>query len=134
MAVKFQTFLLDTSAYSAFNRGDARLKKYFNTKYQILVPLIVIGELRSGFAAGNKRAINEKLLRRFLDSPNVDTITLSDTTTKVFADIYLKLRKSGTPIGTNDLWIAAICLEHKLPILTLDSDFSKVDSLVCLEV
>ena len=123
------TYFLDTSAYSNFNRGDAKLKKWFNTSHDILISQIVIGELRAGFAAGNKRDINEKLLQRFLDSPNVKTVTITDKTTKLFANTYIKLRKAGTPIGTNDLWIAANCIEHNVPLLTTDSDFTKVTDL-----
>jgi len=53
------SFTLDTSAYSAFNRGDKRLRKWFTSDNDIVVPIIVIGELRAGFVAGNKRKINE---------------------------------------------------------------------------
>ena len=126
MAMKF---VLDTSAYSGFNRGNNKLRKYFSVENEILVPLIVVGELRAGFAAGTKRSENELLLRRFLDAPNVLTISLSDATTVAFANIFLQLRKLGTPIGANDLWIAALSLEHEVPILTTDSDFSKVNNL-----
>ena len=126
MAMKF---FLDTSAYSNFNRGDINLKKWFNTNNEIFISQIVIGELRAGFAAGNRQNLNEDLLQRFLDSPNVQTVALTDNTTRVFASTYLKLRKAGTPIGTNDLWISAICIEHNVPLLTTDSDFAKVTDL-----
>ena len=123
------TLLLDTSAYSAFNRGDLRLRSWFNVKHTILVPLIVIGELRAGFIAGTKTAENEQLLQQFLDSPNVQTIALTDETTKYFAKLFLEIRKTGRAIGTNDLWIAALSLEHNTQILTLDEDFQRVPGL-----
>jgi predicted nucleic acid-binding protein len=122
-------FILDTTAYSEFNRGDLRLKKWFSAEHEIIIPLIVVGELRAGFAAGSKQAENKQLLQRFLDSPNVITITLSNKTTQHFADIYLQLRQSATPIGTNDMWIAALALEENVPVLTLDSDFSYIEGL-----
>lgn len=122
-------FVLDTSAYSAFNRGDHRLKKLIRAENEIAIPLIVVGELRAGFALGNQSDVNEGLLRRFLDSPNVITLTLSDKTTMLFADIFLKLRQAGTPIGTNDMWIAAMALEHGQAILTLDKDFAHIRNL-----
>lgn len=123
------TFALDTSAYSAFNRGDNRLKKWFHVDNEIVVPIIVVGELRAGFAAGSKRQQNERLLQRFLDAPNVRMVTITDKTTRLFADIYLALRRAGTPIGTNDLWIAAISQENNAPLLTLDKDFAHVPNL-----
>jgi tRNA(fMet)-specific endonuclease VapC len=127
-------FVLDTTAYSEFNRGDLRLKKWFSSEHQIVIPLIVVGELRAGFAAGSKKNENEQLLQRFLDSPNVITITLSNKTTQQFADIYLKLRQLGTPMGTNDMWIAALALDESIPILTLDNDFSNIKGLVLVKI
>lgn len=128
------TFSLDTSAFSDFNRGDSRLKKWFRTDNDILISQIVIGELRAGFGAGNRREANEQLLQKFLDSPSVRTVSLTDASTKLFAEIYLKLRKTGTPIGTNDMWIAAISLEHNVSLLTTDSDFSNVSDLMLVKI
>jgi tRNA(fMet)-specific endonuclease VapC len=127
-------FILDTSAYSEFNRGNAKLRQWFQSGHEIIVPLIVVGELRAGFAAGDRRDSNEQLLRRFLDSPNVQTATITDTTTQLFAQAYLELRLAGTPVGTNDLWIAAISIELQCPLLTVDSDFSRIEALKLLKL
>jgi len=123
------SFTLDTSAYSAFNRGDQRLKVWFNSGADIIVPIIVIGELRAGFVAGTQRKLNEDLLQRFLDSPNVFVETISDRTTQIYAEIYLKLRDKGKPIGTNDMWIAAIALQLDNELLTLDKGFEHITDL-----
>lgn len=127
-------YVLDTSAYSAFNRGDARLKVWFTPDNGIYAPLIVIGELRAGFAAGSKQPENEALLQRFLDAPNVNSLTISNATTKLFADIYKRLRQAGRPIGTNDMWIAATALEHDYLLLTLDTDFASVPDLQIAQI
>ena len=124
------SFTLDTSAYSAFNRGDKRLRKWFHADNDIIVPIVVVGELRAGFAAGSKRKENEDLLQRFLDSPNVIVATITDTTTRMYAEIYLRLRQKGKPIGTNDMWIAAIALEQDNVLLTLDNGFSDITDLM----
>jgi tRNA(fMet)-specific endonuclease VapC len=124
------SFTLDTSAYSAFNRGDKRLREWFTSDNDIVVPIIVIGELRAGFAAGNKRKINEELLQRFLDSPNVYVQTITDKTTVIYSQIYLSLRQKCKPIGTNDMWIAAIALEMDNELLTLDESFSYIPDLM----
>jgi len=118
--------VLDTSAYSAFNRGDARLLAWFQPEVEILVPLIVLGELHAGFAAGKQSKENEALLRRFLDSPVVSLLPLTANTTEHFASLFLALRKSGVAVSTNGLWIAALAKEHTLPILTVDDDFSRI--------
>lgn len=123
--------LVDTSAFSVYGRGgDVRLVPWFKVEHQLLMPTIVIGELRAGFASGSKRQENEKLLQKFLDAPNVNTLTISDTTTIIYAEIYHKLRQAGTPINTNDMWIAALALEHNTQLLTLDSDFRRVPDLL----
>lgn len=127
-------FVLDTSAYSEFNRGNPKLRQWFRSDHEVTVPLIVIGELRAGFAAGDRRAENEQLLQRFLDSPNVHTASITDKTTHLFAQIYLALRQAGTPVGTNDLWIAALSVEHHYPLLTVDSDFSRIKAIQLLKV
>ena len=124
--------IIDTSAYSAMYRGDVRLKKYL--KADLYIPVIVVGELRAGFANGSKQQQNEMYLCRFLDAPNVTFLKIGDKTTKIYGKIFAQLRKTGTPIGTNDMWVAALCIEHKLPLLTLDSDFNDVKNLKCLAV
>ena len=125
------TLLIDTSAFSAYGRGsDPRLVQWFKPEHQLMMPLLVIGELRAGFAAGNKKSENEKLLQLFLDAPSVNTLTISDATTKIYADLFSKLRQAGTPIGTNDMWIASLALEHQLQLLTLDADFDNVPDLL----
>lgn len=126
--------LLDTSAYSGFNRGDNRLKDYFRTDREMLVPLITLGELRAGFALGTKKEENEALLQKLLDSSIVSTITISDETTKLFAAIFQRLKLAGTPINTNDMWIAALALEHDCLLVTLDLDFRRVPDLLIAQI
>ncbi len=122
--------VLDTSAYSGFNRGDKRLKRFFRADKEILVPLIVAGELRAGFSLGTKSKENEALFQKFLDSSNVITITITDRTTRLFAAIFQQLKLAGTPINTNDIWIAALALEYDCMLVTLDSDFNRVPDLL----
>lgn len=126
--------LLDTSAYSAFNRRDERLRQWINATQQLVVPSIVLGELRAGFAAGSQTERNEVLLRRFLDAPRVSVIHVDDQTTHLYAQIYAALRRAGTPMGTNDMWIASLALQHDLSLLTLDSDYTRVPDLMLIEL
>lgn len=126
--------LLDTSAYSGFNRGDKRLKDFFRTDNEMLVPLIVVGELRAGFSLGTKSKENTVLLQKFLDSSSVETVTITDKTTKLFAAIFQQLKLAGTPINTNDMWIAALAQEHDCSLLTLDSDFNRVADLLVAQI
>ena len=128
-------YVIDTSAYSVVYRGeDTRLAQYFNGSEQLYVPVVVLGELRAGFKAGNKDAENSRVLEAFLNNQNVEILYITDVTTKKYAEIFAKLREKGRPIGTNDLWIAAICLEHGLPLLTKDSDYAHVSGLQTIGV
>ena len=129
MALKY---VIDTSAYSAFNRDQYGLEKFINPRNSIFIPLIVIAELRSGFQIGAKKQLNESLLLKLLDASNSTILRPSEETTKFYAQIYAQLRKIGKPLSTNDIWIAALCLEHKLPLLTLDRGFKHIEKLVCL--
>lgn len=131
MGVKYA---LDTSAYSAWNRGDTRLKRFLGDGHQIVVTLIVIGELRAGFALGSRQALNDRLLGQFLDAPNVSVAGLADETANIYADLFSRQRAAGQPVGANDLWIAAVAIERDLPLLTLDGDFGRIAGLKLVKI
>ena len=127
-------FVIDTSAYSAFNRDQHNMDRFIAPASEVFVPLIVIGELRAGFRYGGRWRDNESLLDAFLNLPNVTLLWLSEKTTKSYAGIYTQLRSINKPIGTNDMWVAALCLEHNLSLLTLDPHFNRVKGLDLIPV
>ncbi len=127
-------YIIDTSAYSSFFKGDQRLKNYFQPDSIIYIPIVVIGELRAGFSAGTKPDYNERYLQQFLDKPQVRILNLSYKTTTIYGLIYARLRKAGKPIGSNDMWIAALALEHDYLLITLDSDFKRIPDLLIAKV
>jgi predicted nucleic acid-binding protein len=127
-------FVLDTSAYSEYERKNLKVAKYMNSGKIMYMPVIVLGELRGGFLNGSKPLKNEDILNDFLNMPNVTVLKITEKTTEIYAKIYASLRKASTPVGTNDMWIASICIENKLPLLTLDADFSKIPGLKILEL
>lgn len=96
---------------------------------EIYVPLIVIAEQRAGFAHGTSRQKNERVLTHFLNNPGVFVLAPDDQTTFFYADLYAHLRKKGKPIPTNDLWIAALVIQHNLVLFDRDSDFDAVPQL-----
>lgn len=99
---------LDTNAYSDFLRGDPVRVEIVRRADRIHLPLIVLGELRAGFAAGSRETENLATLRQFLSSPRVSVLLPDETTTEHYARVFLQLRKQGAAIPTNDLWIAAL--------------------------
>lgn len=121
---------LDTNAYSGFMRGVAARVELLRTVQAIVLPLIVLGELRAGFAAGNRESTNAANLQRFLASPRVSVLAPDEQTTHYYAELHRQLRDDGRPIPTNDLWIAALAVQHHLVLCTSDRHFRPIPQLV----
>lgn len=117
---------LDTNTYRLVMEGDERAVKLVRTSEDILMPVPVIAELRYGFLNGTKGRENETFLTRFLDAPRVEILSCDDETTRHFAVLKLQLKRSGTPIPINDVWIAALVLQHGGVLFTRDSDFDRL--------
>jgi tRNA(fMet)-specific endonuclease VapC len=116
--------LLDTNAYSELIRGDEVSRLVVNTASKVFLPLIVVAELRAGFKNGSQTERNEIILNAFLTKAQVLLPDLE--TTQHYAEIHRQLRTRGRQIPTNDLWIAALALQHQMPLLTFDSHFKNV--------
>lgn len=89
----------------------------------------MVGELRAGFAVGTQGPRNEAVLRRFLLKPGVAVLYGDEQTTHHYATVYRQLRKQGTPIPTNDMWIAALVLQHSLSLYDRDAHFDTLPQL-----
>ena len=122
--------LLDTSAYSVFKRGHSGVAEALHGATFIGLTAVVLGELLSGFSLGRREARNRQELLEFLASPRVNTLPMGLETGERFALIYRLLRESGTPVPTNDLWIAASAMEHGLRVLTADAHYKQVPVIV----
>jgi tRNA(fMet)-specific endonuclease VapC len=121
--------VLDTNTYRAVMENDARATDLVQNADAVLMPIPVIAELRYGFANGKKGPPNEAVLSRFLDAPRVEILTCDDETTRHYATLKLQLKRQGTPIPINDVWIAALTLQHHGTLFTLDSDFAHLGQL-----
>jgi tRNA(fMet)-specific endonuclease VapC len=117
---------LDTSAYSHFKRGEATAVEAMTTAREIVFPVIVLGELLTGFRLGNRRLDNERALRQFLAHDAVRVVDVDQDVTSLYADIVIELREAGTPIPTNDVWIAACAAREAATVLTYDAHFRLV--------
>ena len=120
---------LDTNRYTDLCRGEASVVAAVESADEVWLPFIVVGELRAGFAVGSQGTRNEAVLRRFLLKPGVGVLYADDQTTHHYASIYRQLRKQGTPIPTNDMWIAALVLQHSLALLARDGHFESLPQL-----
>lgn len=122
--------LLDTSAYAAFFGDQAGVKAAVQEASELFLSPIVLGELRSGFLKGARPAENERQLREFLASPRCSVPVIDDETAHRYAAIHAFLRRQGTPVSPNDLWIAASAAEHGLTVITLDGDFDRIPQVL----
>lgn len=120
---------LDTNRYTDLCRGNAPVVQVVEAADEVWLPFIVLGELRAGFAAGIHGPHNESVLRRFLLQPGVDVLYADEQTTHHYATLYRQLRKQGTPIPTNDMWIAALALQHSLTLYARDAHFDALPQL-----
>jgi tRNA(fMet)-specific endonuclease VapC len=120
---------IDTNRYRDLCDGKRDVVERLETAEAIFVPFVVIAELRAGFSVGTKGRANERLLHRFLAQPGVAILDTTDATTRCYAALYRQLRTQGTPIPTNDLWIAAIVVEHDLALYSRDAHFDVLPQL-----
>lgn len=121
--------LLDTSAYSAFLRGHPGIRDQVERADALHLNPVVLGELLAGFRKGSRFDRNLGLLRQFLDSPRAGWIGIDDETADRYSLIQDQLRRQGTPIPSNDLWIAATAMQHGLRLLTTDPHFERVPQI-----
>ena len=122
--------MLDTSAYSAFLRGNDEIKRALQEADEIYLNAVVLGELYSGFAQGSKEKKNREILKDFLSSPRIQIAGLDEETAERYAAIITYLRAKGTPIPTNDLWIAATAMQYGLKLLTTDNHYRAVPQII----
>lgn len=122
--------LLDTSAYSAFMRGHAEIRSAVQANEEIFLSSIIVGELIAGFIKGGRRRKNEGELKRFLASPRVGVLDITEETAERYAVILNSLWRAGTPLPTNDIWIAASAMEYGLRLVTTDGHYQKVPQIM----
>jgi tRNA(fMet)-specific endonuclease VapC len=119
--------ILDTNALSAVADGEAPVMELVAGAERVAVPVIVLGEYRLGIAQSRHRTTYESWLREWIAA--VTVLDIDDGTTHSYSAIGLELKKKGKPIPANDLWIAALCRQHSLPLVSRDRHFDFVHGL-----
>lgn len=114
---------LDANRYVDFCRGVAATIDLVRRAQLVILPFVVLAELRAGFRGGSKTRRNEQQLASFVREYRVSLLFADGATTHVYADLAVQLRTAGTPIPTNDVWIAAIVLQHGLILHSRDKHF-----------
>jgi len=122
--------ILDTNGLSAVAEGEPALEPILRKAAQVAVPVIVLGEYRYGIAQSRERIRYEQWLSESL--PKFRILDVDERTTISYAAVRMELKKAGTPIPSNDVWIAALCRQHSLPIVSRDRHFDAVPGLTRL--
>ena len=120
---------LDTNRITDLFRGDLELAEQIGTAEEVWIPLFVLAEIRAGFHGGTQHRENENLLTKLLAKPTVGVLLPSRETAEYYARLFVQLRRAGTPVPDNDLWIAALVLEHELILITRDRHFERIPQL-----
>lgn len=124
--------LVDTNRLSDALAEVDEVLDHLEVAEVVYVPVIVLGEIRSGFLRGNRHAENERRLAWFLAQDGVATLAIEASVSHRYASLHQLLRTRGRPIPTNDLWIAALALEHGLVVYTRDGHFAEIPGLASM--
>jgi tRNA(fMet)-specific endonuclease VapC len=121
---------LDTNRLTDLFQGDAELADRLGECDEVWLPLVVLAEIKAGFYGGSQQLRNQVLLQSFLAQPTVGVLLPERETAEHYARLFVQLKRAGTPIPDNDLWIAALVLEHDLQLITRDQHFERVPQLL----
>ena len=121
--------LFDTNAYTRFLTGDQWVLDELSLADIVYMPVIVLGELYTGFEGGEKKVENKRLLEKFLDKPPVQVAYLTKETAEIFGEIKNRLKQEGKPIPINDIWIAACAIETGSVLISYDKHFLNIAGL-----
>lgn len=121
---------LDTNRLTDLFQGDAELAELLATCDEVWIPLVVLAEIKAGFYGGTQQHRNEVLLRKFMAKPTVGMLLPGRETAEQYARLFVQLKRAGTPVPDNDLWIAALALENDLALITRDRHFDNIPQLL----
>jgi tRNA(fMet)-specific endonuclease VapC len=121
--------LLDSNAYSALQRGQEFVIEQVRRSEEVLLSMVVVGELLFGFRNGSRYEENVRALEAFIEDPHVRLLTLTWETADWFGRIFTELRRKGRPIPTNDIWIAAHTIEAGADLISSDPHFGYIEGL-----
>jgi tRNA(fMet)-specific endonuclease VapC len=121
--------LVDTNRYRDFCEGKSDALDIVQRARTLALPFVALAELRAGFLCGTLARQNEQTLTRFLNSDRVHILFPDEDTTHHFARIFAQLRRQGTPIPVNDIWIAALAVQHDLILFTRDAHFDDLPQI-----
>jgi tRNA(fMet)-specific endonuclease VapC len=124
-----QRLVLDTSAFSRLRVGHGTVLDLIAAAEVVFVPVTVIGELHAGFELGSRGRENRLALTHFLAEPSITVLETSREIARNYGELFARLRRAGTPLPVNDIWIAAATLDCSGHLVTFDAHFEKIAGL-----
>jgi tRNA(fMet)-specific endonuclease VapC len=121
---------LDTNRITDLFRGDVELAEQLGTCEEVWIPLFALAEIKAGFQGGTQQRRNEALLNKLLAKATVRVLLPTRETAEHYAQIFVQLKGAGTPVPDNDLWIAALVLEHQLLLISRDHHFDWIPQVI----
>lgn len=128
-AERIHRLALDTSAYSRLRAGDTRVRDFIAAADSVLMPTPVLGELHGAFELGSRVRENHVALTEFLAEPFIHVTPVSASVARHYGRVFAALRRAGTPVPANDMWIAACAIDQGACLLTFDHDFERIAAL-----
>ena len=125
----FDRLVLDTSAYSHFRAGHSQVLDQLAEAAAVVMPVTVLGELEAAFQLGRRARENRLTLAEFLSEPFVTVWPSTTAVARHYGRLFAELKRAGTPIPVNDVWIAAACLDCVGRLVTFDGDFTRIPGL-----
>jgi len=120
---------LDTNRYADLANGLPEAIQFIKQVEEIALPFCEIGELRAGFIGGNRLSVNDAQLKRLLSHPRAKVIYPDRETVDQWAYIRATLLSRNLTIPHNDIWIAAICIQHGYVLYSRDKHFDSMNGL-----
>lgn len=124
---------IDTNRFRDFCSGVPSVVERIAMADEVIMPFVTLGELRSGFLLGSRSRENERLLALFINRPRVSVLFADEGTCHQYARIFAQLRAQGTPIPTNDMWLAALVIQHDLCLYSRDAHFKCLPQVPVLD-
>jgi len=122
--------ILDTNGLSALAEGDEAIEPILRQAAQVAVPVIVLGEFRYGISQSRQRAHYERWLTEYMLGFRI--LDVEEETTLAYSAVRAELKRAGRLLPANDVWIAALCRQHSLPLISRDRHFDAVSGITRL--
>ncbi len=120
-------FLLDTNILIAFFNKEKSVIDYIKSGVEIYIPSAALGEMYFGAEKSAQKKSNIEKIDHLAEY--VTIIPCDKITAKVYGKIKNQLKDKGTPIPENDIWIAALSVQHHITLVSRDKHFNVVDKL-----